>query len=319
MNEEPSSRNVSIQDFIDSLPEIGGGLRSRTVELNSSLAQILLDTQSRNRRVKPTLVEKIARDISEGRWQLNAQPLLIDSEAHLGDGQHRCLAVIRSGRSVPVVVTFGISANAFATLDSGLSRSPSDMLFLRGEKATTNLSRALNLVSLYKRGLMKRNRWSVVASNAEREQLLEEHQDIRDSVRRCEPAKPVIAPGVLAFVHWRGHQLAEHAANQFVDAVAIGANLADDSPAFVLRETLLRNKANRKKKLQAPVILAYTIRAFNCFARSETMRKLTWREREGFPEFLSPQQSSEAFCEQTIGGSEGEQVGSQDSESAPVE
>jgi len=118
------------------------------------LHKILLDTQGRNRRVKLTLVEKIARDIVEGRWQLNAQPILIDSEARLGDGQHRCLAVIKSGHSVPVVVTFGISANAFATLDSGLSRSPSDMLFLRGEKAATNLSRALNLISLYKRGLM---------------------------------------------------------------------------------------------------------------------------------------------------------------------
>jgi len=137
-------------------------------------------------------------------------------------------------------------------------------------------------------------------------------------VRRCEPAKPVIAPGVLAFVHGRGRQLAERAADQFVDAVAIGANLSDDRPAFVLRETLLRNKANRKKKLPAAVILAYTIRAFNCSAMSETMRMVTWREREGFPELLSPLQSPEAFSEQTAGGSEGEQVSSQGSESSPV-
>jgi hypothetical protein len=279
----------SIKEFIASLPEIGSGLRSQTVDLDPALAQMLLNSQGHNRRVKRDLVERLARDIRESRWQLNAQPLLIDAEEHLGDGQHRCLAVIKAEMTVPVVVTFGISPTAFATLDSGRSRSPGDLLHLRGEKATGSLTRALNLISLYKRDLMKRNRWSEAATNAEREQLLEQHTEIRDSVERSEKAKGIIAPGVLAYVHWRGRQVAERAADDFVEAVATGEHLSGDSPAYVLRETLRKNKGARKKKLQAPVILAYAIKAFNAYAKGEPMRVLSWKGREGFPEFISPE------------------------------
>jgi hypothetical protein len=117
--------------------------------------------------------------------------------------------------------------------------------------------------------------------------LLEQHPEIRDSVALCGKAKGIIAPGVLAYVHWRGRQVAEKAADEFVEAVATGTNLAEENPAYVLREVLLRNKASRKKKLLAYVILAYTIKAFNAYAKNEPMRLLRWTEREGFPEFIS--------------------------------
>ena len=288
--EEDSAVQASLQDFILSLPEIGGGLRSKTLDLTPQLAQQLLSSQNHNRNIKRDLIDRLARDIREGRWQLNAQPILVDSEGHLGDGQHRCRAVLQAEMTVQVVVTHGIAPTAFATLDSGRSRTPGDVLSLKGEKSTGNLSAALNLVSLDKRDSMKRNRWSEAATNSEREQLRQQHPEIRDSVTRCEKAKTVVSVGILAYVHWRGRQVAERAADDFVEALTTGANLSEDNPAFVLRETLLRNKGSRNKKLQRPVIVAYTIKAFNAFAKRERMRKLSWSDREGFPEFVTSEQ-----------------------------
>ena len=295
MEPKQALEGSQVGQFISSLPEIGGGLRSRTVDLDPTLAQRLLDSQSHNRPIKRFLVERLSRDIQDGRWQLNAQPILIDSEGHLGDGQHRCLAIIKAEATVPVVVTFGIAPTAFATLDSGRSRSPTDMLFVRGEKSTSNLSRVLNLIFLDQHGFMRKNRWSEAATNSEREQLLDQHPEIRASVARCVNAHPVISPGTLAYVHWRGRQIAEQAADNFVDAVITGAKLAEDSPAHVLRETLLRNKSSRSKRLQYPVILAYTIKAFNAYVKGEQMRVLSWKQkREGFPEFVSSEQMRES-------------------------
>jgi hypothetical protein len=230
MEPEGVLEGSAITKFVLSLPEIGGGLRSRTVDLDPELAQQLLDSQGHNRRIKRDLVDRLARDIQEGRWQLNAQPILIDSERHLGDGQHRCLAVIKAAETVPVVITFGIAPTAFATLDSGHSRSPGDMLYVRGEKSTSNLSRVLNLVSLDKRDLMRKNRWSEAATNSEREQLLEQHPEIRDLADRCAKAKPIISPGALAYVHWRGRQVSEQVANGFVEAVITGASSQKTAP-----------------------------------------------------------------------------------------
>jgi hypothetical protein len=288
--DEGSVGHLALDDFVHSLPDIGGGLRSKALELTPHLAQLLLDSQSHNRHIKRDLVDRLARDIREGRWQLNAQPILLDSEGHLGDGQHRCQAVIQAQIAVQVVVTYGIAPTAFPTLDSGRSRTPADLLSLKGEKATGNLTAALNLISLDKRGAMKRNRWSEAATNPEREQLLEEHPEIRDSVAVCEKAKAVISVGILAYVYWRGHQVAESLADVFVEALATGANLSEDNPAFVLRETLLRNKGSRNKKLQRPVVVAYSIKAFNAFLKQEPMRMLSWKAREDFPEFISREQ-----------------------------
>lgn len=301
--EEDSAGRPSLQDFILSLPEIGGGLRSKTVELTPQLAEQLLDSQNHNRNIKRDLVERLARDIREGRWQLNAQPVLIDAEGHLGDGQHRCQAVLQAQMTVPVVVTQGIAPTAFATLDSGRSRTPADLLSLKGEKSTGNLTAALNLVSLEKRDAMRRNKWSEAATNPEREQLLQQHPELRASLTRCEKAKSVISVGILTYVHWRGRQASEQAADDFVEAITTGANLAEDNPAFVLRETLLRNKVNRNKKLQRPVVVAYTIKAFNAFARREPMRKLSWGALEGFPEFVAAEQLLRAASLESSEGS----------------
>jgi hypothetical protein len=142
-------------------------------------------------------------------------------------------------------VTHGIAATAFATLDSGRSRTPADLLSLKGEKSTGNLTAALNLISLDKRGSMKLNKWSEAATNPEREQLLERYPEIRQSVSLCEKAKGVISVGILAYVHWRGRQIDAATADEFVESLAIGVNLSEDNPAFVLRETLLKNKAMR--------------------------------------------------------------------------
>ncbi len=292
--EESPRPETPLDDFISSLPEIGGGLRSKTVDLTPDLARLLIASQQHNRNIKRDLVERLARDIREGRWQLNAQPILIDIENRLGDGQHRCLAVIQAQVSVPVVITHGIAPTAFATLDSGRSRTPADLLSLKGEKATGNLTAALNLISLEKRGSMKRNKWSEAATNPEREQILQQHPEIRESVALCEKAKAVISVGIFAFVHWRGRQIDVEIADAFVELVASGANLSEENPAFVLRETLLKNKAMRNRKLQRPVIVAYAIKAFNAFARREAMRQLSWKSREEFPEFIEREQMVKA-------------------------
>lgn len=60
-----------------------------------------------NRKVSYRVVDKYSRDMSKGDWVLNHQGVAFDKYGHLADGQHRLLAIIKSGVTVPMMVTYG--------------------------------------------------------------------------------------------------------------------------------------------------------------------------------------------------------------------
>lgn len=91
-----------------------------------------LKFNKRNRPVSRAHVLWLAKEMKEGKWVLNGEPIKFDNEGNLMDGQHRLLAVIESDTSVPFLVVRGIPKSFFWTLDTGKNRSNSDVFNLNG-------------------------------------------------------------------------------------------------------------------------------------------------------------------------------------------
>ena len=77
-----------------------------------------------NRNIVQDHVEAIARDIREGRWLLNVQPICFTQDGRLLNGQHRLKAVLEAGEPIEVLVMRGVPEAAFATYDLQARRSP---------------------------------------------------------------------------------------------------------------------------------------------------------------------------------------------------
>lgn len=100
-------------------------------------AQRYLDTMGLNRRVKESSVTMYANDMRNGNWKISPQGIAFDEGGSLFDGQHRLLAVLRSGSSVPMLVIRGFPSHqgnvkTMDVVDCGAIRTLPDRLKLMG-------------------------------------------------------------------------------------------------------------------------------------------------------------------------------------------
>lgn len=99
-------------------------MQTKIIELSPQVADELLAINKGNRRISTKLVDKYAQDMIEGRWFENGEPLII-AQGVLASGQHRCLAVKKSGVTLKnIVVVYSDDAQM---IDTGRVRSVTDL------------------------------------------------------------------------------------------------------------------------------------------------------------------------------------------------
>ena len=87
-----------------------------------------LENNSRNRAVKQSHVDRLARDIIENRWRLSHQGIAFDTRGLLLDGQHRLWAIVEANRPVLLRVFFNEPAENKQVMDVGERRSNLDIM-----------------------------------------------------------------------------------------------------------------------------------------------------------------------------------------------
>jgi len=101
-----------------------------------ALAAKLLANNPNNRGIRREHVESLARDMVKGRWRKSHSAIAIGPTGCLGDGQHRLLAICKSGVSVVVDVAQYHDAIEFhdarTVWDTGWKRTKGSALELAG-------------------------------------------------------------------------------------------------------------------------------------------------------------------------------------------
>lgn len=105
------------------------------VTVDPETAKWLLERNyDNNRTVNKSNVEKFARMINDGNWNpLFGSPMQFnpndnDGKGVMYDAQHRCLAVIETGKTIEMLLNTNVSAKDYSLLDAGKSRSRQDAL-----------------------------------------------------------------------------------------------------------------------------------------------------------------------------------------------
>ena len=108
-------------------------LSSKVVNVSPDMAKSWLSKYNkRNRHVREAAVSNYATDMKEGRWEFTHQGIAFYEDGVLADGQHRLLAVVKSGVSVPFMVTHGLPKKAGAILDQHTKRQAHDAITIGG-------------------------------------------------------------------------------------------------------------------------------------------------------------------------------------------
>lgn len=102
-----------------------------------------------NRPMKRTLVAQLVDSIRRGKWQCTHQGIAIAADGRVLDGQHRLMAVVESGISCWMLVTWGADPATFKVTDVVcVRRTVSDVLQI--DRYTAEVARLMATIVLKK-------------------------------------------------------------------------------------------------------------------------------------------------------------------------
>jgi hypothetical protein len=230
-----------------------GGFTEVGVELTPVLAEILLGRNPDNRTVSATNVEDIITDIKNGAWEQNGESIKIAEDGTMNDGQHRCIGVVGSGRSIKTDFRFGVTRESRMTLDQGRNRRTGDYLAMEGVPNGNHVAAVAAMVFVYERfGRLTRSaaKWPTKAQIRE---TYHANPTIPASISWIERKGSILAGGLstLAFCHFIFSKKNPDAATAFVRSLLKGTELQANDPIYVCREQLRsRERLTTEEKVE---------------------------------------------------------------------
>lgn len=105
-------------------------MNTQVEQITPEMAARLLKGNTHNRAIRTRVVEKYIDMMNRGLWELTHQGIAIGIDGTILDGQHRLLAIIEAGTTVPMCVTYNVASDIFDSIDLGQTRSIADLLRL---------------------------------------------------------------------------------------------------------------------------------------------------------------------------------------------
>lgn len=104
---------------------------SRQETITPEIAARYLEKNVLNRTIQQKTIKNYARDMINGKWELNEQGIGFYENGNLADGQHRFNAIIEAGVPVEMYVTYNIP-NSSSIHDRGRGRTLPNILGMNG-------------------------------------------------------------------------------------------------------------------------------------------------------------------------------------------
>lgn len=256
-------------------------------------AEEWLAVNTSNRNLREAYVRGLAADMEAGNWQWNGDSIKFAADGTLLDGQHRLNAIVRSGKTIQVLVIEGLPSDTQDTMDTGRKRTLSDALKLRGEKNYAGLASGLRSCYIWDQGSRKVGSARGDVTNSRLLDYLEENPELREHVLtsyrvnnqiKIPPQALVIAIKVLT-------EIDREDADYFFERLRSSEDHHSGEPIHELRELLLREQAglNRTRtKRDTTWKLAVIFKAWNKYRLGEITHKLYFSpggaKPEKFPE-----------------------------------
>lgn len=261
---------------IDSVSTHPNGITIENAMLDAALALQLIAINTNNRPIKHRNVVRFAEDMVEGRWAYTAEPIKIDRNGVMLDGQNRCYAVIRATEmserpiSIPVLIVRGLEPEAQDKMDTGSTRSVGDQLARRGVSSYSLTAAAVRVLCLYN------NKGKGITHAA----MIDYFDANRSGIDGCVSTVHDLAntSGVNTSVLIAAKYLLlenvndESAVDTFINEMLTGIGLEDGSPVLALRNRAQVAKM-RREFINNYVLLNMTLRVWNAWRKGDTMKK----------------------------------------------
>lgn len=242
---------------------------AEVVTITPAEATNWLRANEHNRPVRKNHVNFLAGEIKNGNWQLNGQAIVIADNEQVLDGQHRLLAIIESGTPIQSLVVYGITPEAFSTMDTGAVRSGSDALCLHFHDHPIGVVKAVATavpwVKQLERGALRSGGSSKI-SNTEIIRYAQEHESLFERAATLmhypKDNRPLSVGIATALFEMFGRKN-ELQAGKFFQDLFTGENLERTDVEYVLRQQFQKDAQRITAKYPTSIKVRMTIKAWN--------------------------------------------------------
>lgn len=124
-------------------------MKTEIVMVTPEMAKSFLEMNTRNRPVNQSQLLLFVEQLTRGEMQLTHQGIAISETGVLLDGQHRLMAIAKTGISAQLLVSTGLPDSVFTVLDSGAKRKARDVLAMDGAKNSSSTASGIRLYLMY--------------------------------------------------------------------------------------------------------------------------------------------------------------------------
>jgi hypothetical protein len=252
-----------------------GDISSRVETITPARAVLLLENNMPgNRRVSLGKVREYAMDMREGKFRLNGEPIIISRDSILLDGQHRLQACVDAGAPFDSVVTYGVSREAYKTIDTGRKRLPKDALVADGVTNAGASAAAVGIIiTLQNNFKFGRTGVAIKITSEETSAFVADNPALATSATLGvnKNFRPLASAGVVTALHFLFSEKSKGQANEFFDKLMSGENLCGGNPILTLRERLIKNKTMGRKSAPMYDIVTWIIKAWNAIRRNDDL------------------------------------------------
>ena len=230
-----------------------------------------------NRAVRTKKVAELAEVMKKGEWELSNDAIVVSEGNILLNGQHRLMAVVKSGMACPFILYTGAEDSSFDIMDTPIVRRLADAIARKGGKNSvwmeTTISRYMNLHEDLLSGWVSMKRFNSKTAGTRRElvEMYDKHEKLFDKWVKWTYA--TISRGVRLV---SGAQLAALAAflerdlgheedkiKEYIKALVLDGATQHKTILAVRKKLMLHNM--KKERLDRHDILRYLIRGWNDF------------------------------------------------------
>lgn len=261
-------------------------VRMERVTLTPEFAERLLEYNKSNRPIRDGHVQRIAAQITSGKWRFNGDTIKISSNQNVLDGQHRLWAVLLSKRAVESIIVWGIPDEAFSTMDTIRSlRSGADVLSRVGVKTgRQHIATAIKWMLRWQRGTVADYRQpGNRIENSDVEAAWGNHKGLARAVERVSRLRTLCNPGLLAVMFYVISNRDPYLAERMVTTLENPAGASINDPFFRLRAYFLSDKTT---KLDPVMTIALIIKAANVAKIGGEIKLLRWANQGEKPEMF---------------------------------
>lgn len=256
--------------------------------INPAIAKAMLGNMVVNRAIDPNRVKRYQGAMERGEWNLG-DPIMLNCDGSIIEGQHRLHAVIKADTAVPFVIIEGYDPEkTFGIVGSGKERTARDWFSIRGDKNPGVRAAACRLIqtdrdeSIHDAG----NRRTITPT-----QLLTLREEVREELDESMAAVPnsmgkIVSRAIMVYCHYTFAKRDKGLADLFMDGLATGEQLRATDPVHVLREQFLGAKRERVSSgsQRQQVVIGTTRLAWNLVRAGKTSKRIQYRtDRKEFP------------------------------------